>query len=163
MKQSSRNSSVELLRIIAMCGVVLLHYNNTVIGGGLRYASGLNLSALILLESLFICAVNLYILISGYFLSVSSTRKLIKPLELIVQVCIFGLLRYTLNAAIAGSFSFWWTDLTRPAAMPGTQRLPLTGWATAHWSAAEAPSWLHGKRLRTAPTRWLPRWRLPNG
>ena len=27
-------------------------------------------------------------------------------MELIVQVCIFGLLRYTLNAAIAGSFSF---------------------------------------------------------
>ena len=64
-RQSARNSSIELVRILAMCGVVLLHYNNATLGGGLTYAVGANRAVLMLLESLFICAVDLYVLISG--------------------------------------------------------------------------------------------------
>lgn len=95
--QSSRNSSVELLRIFAMFGVILLHYNNSTIGGGLRYAVGFNRNILVCLESVFICAVDLYILISGYYSSASSKRKFLRPLTLILQVCVFNALRFFLR------------------------------------------------------------------
>lgn len=84
-----RQSNIELLRIVSMLGVIVLHYNNTEIGGALRGALGVNRGILIVLESLFICAVNLYMLISGYFLCEKSSRKLTKPVELLVQVILF--------------------------------------------------------------------------
>ena len=37
MEKNERQSNIELLRIIIMIGVVVLHYNNPEIGGGLRY------------------------------------------------------------------------------------------------------------------------------
>lgn len=36
-KERDRESSIELLRIFAMIGVILLHYNNPSIGGGLSF------------------------------------------------------------------------------------------------------------------------------
>lgn len=33
-KERDRESNIELLRVIAMIGVILLHYNNPTIGGG---------------------------------------------------------------------------------------------------------------------------------
>lgn len=33
---SKRNSSIELLRIVAMIGVILLHYNNKTVGETVR-------------------------------------------------------------------------------------------------------------------------------
>lgn len=101
----ARNSSVELLRILAMCGVVILHYNNQTIGGGLRYASGAGYSALFFLESLFICAVNLYVLISGYFMCTSQKRSLSKPFALLVQVCVFSAGIYLVRCIVSGGFS----------------------------------------------------------
>lgn len=41
------------------------------------------------MESLFACSVDLFILISGYFMSKNSKRTIIKPLELILQVILF--------------------------------------------------------------------------
>ena len=87
--RTERQSNIELLRILSMLGVIVLHYNNTEIGGALRVASGANRGILMVLESLFICAVNLYMLISGYFLCERNSRKLMKPLELLVQVILF--------------------------------------------------------------------------
>lgn len=34
MEKAERQSNIELLRILTMCGVVILHYNNKTIGGG---------------------------------------------------------------------------------------------------------------------------------
>lgn len=36
MEKAERQSNIELLRILTMCGVVILHYNNETIGGGAR-------------------------------------------------------------------------------------------------------------------------------
>lgn len=104
-KASGRNSAIELLRILAMCGVVILHYNNANIGGGFTYAGGINRWILQGLESIFICAVNLYILISGYFLSGSEKRRAIKPIELVAQVVLFGLTAGLLRAVLQGDWS----------------------------------------------------------
>lgn len=43
MDKAKRQSNIELLRIMTMCGVIVLHYNNATIGGGLAYAQGINL------------------------------------------------------------------------------------------------------------------------
>ena len=52
-----------------MLGVIALHYNNKNIGRGLMLVApeSVNYYVLMLLESIMICAVNLFILISGYF------------------------------------------------------------------------------------------------
>lgn len=34
MDKAKRQSNIELLRIMTMCGVIVLHYNNATIGGG---------------------------------------------------------------------------------------------------------------------------------
>ena len=95
VEKVKRQSGIELLRILAICGVVVLHYNNRDIGGALKYVSEgtLNYYLLNILESLFICGVNLFILISGYFLCVSQKRKVIRIFELIIQVSIFGMIK----------------------------------------------------------------------
>ena len=37
VNKDRRNSSIELFRILSMLGVVILHYNNAGMGGGLCY------------------------------------------------------------------------------------------------------------------------------
>ena len=88
---SGRKSDVELLRIFAALGVIILHYNNPKIGGGFQYAKngGWTQNLMLLTESIFICAVNVYVLISGYFMRNSMKRDLLKPLELIWQLIFF--------------------------------------------------------------------------
>lgn len=81
-------------------GVIILHYNNAEIGGGLKYSSGWNLLMLQLLQNTAICAVNVFVLISGYFLSRSGRRDCTKPLELILQVILYGELSLLLQAGM---------------------------------------------------------------
>lgn len=90
---SSRASNIELLRIITMFGVIILHYNNESIGGAFKYVapSSLNYYVLDFLESVFICAVDLFVLITGYYMINTQKRSIIKPLKLIIQVIVFKL------------------------------------------------------------------------
>lgn len=107
MQSSKRNSSIELLRIIAMCGVVILHYNNEFVGGALNYVkkSSVNQLYLYISENIFICAVDLFIMISAFFLVNTKTRRLIRIFELIVQVILFNL-AYYLVFVFVGSEEF---------------------------------------------------------
>lgn len=95
-EKTKRNSSIELLRIISMIGVVILHYNNASMGGalGMVLDGSPNQYYLYLIESLFVCAVNVFVMISAYFLACNQNRKLIKILELFVQVIVFNLAFY---------------------------------------------------------------------
>ena len=104
---NQRNSSIELLRIISLIGVVVLHYNNSDIGGGLKYVKegSLNQYYLFLTENMFVCAVNIFMLISAYFLSTTNKRKVIKIVELIIQVIVFRIATYILKV-IVGSALF---------------------------------------------------------
>jgi peptidoglycan/LPS O-acetylase OafA/YrhL len=90
MGNMQRKSNIELLRIIAMAGIIVLHYNNPSIGGGLAYSEGLNRIVLYFLESIFACAVDLFLIINGYFMCRNSKRIFMKPLELLVQVVVFA-------------------------------------------------------------------------
>lgn len=104
-KARERESNVELLRILAMLGVVALHYNNPSIGGGLAFAEGnaVNTCMLYGVEALFVCAVDLFVLISGYFMATSSRRGLGKPLELVVQTTVFAVLCYLAGCALGSA------------------------------------------------------------
>jgi surface polysaccharide O-acyltransferase-like enzyme len=102
--KKQRQSGIELLRILAAMGVVVLHYNNPMIGGGLTYAKGINSALLYLLEALFVCAVNLFVLINGYFDINHQSRDLIKPLRLIVEVIFFNEAFYLLHFIIGGGY-----------------------------------------------------------
>ncbi|MBR4721159.1 MAG: acyltransferase family protein [Clostridia bacterium] len=105
--EAKRNSSIELLRIIAMIGVIIIHYV-TGGGGALNYVAdnSLNKYYLIFSKSFSICAVNLFIMISAYFLSCTQKRKLSKVSELIFQVIVFRALFYGINIKLGATFSF---------------------------------------------------------
>lgn len=99
----SRESNMELLRILSMCGVIILHFNNPTIGGGFTYTQGTKLYyILLLLESLCICAVNVFVMISGYFLCRTQARTLTKPLNLLIQVIVFSLFTYVIRCLGGG-------------------------------------------------------------
>lgn len=100
--KAERNSNIELLRIFAIMGVIVLHYNYNWAGGALAYVpkGSLNFYLVHILEAVFICAVDLFVLISGYFLSESKRRSLWKPVELIVQVMLFSPITHAVRAVV---------------------------------------------------------------
>lgn len=103
--RTERKSNIELLRIFAMWGVVILHYNNSMMGG-MNYADGINLIVLYIIESMCIPAVDLFVLISGYFLYENQKRVLIKPIRLVAQVALFRCSLYFFSVLFGnGEFS----------------------------------------------------------
>lgn len=96
MNNKTRNSSIELLRIITMMGIVLEHYNSGAMGKALLYAdpNSLNRWILLVINSVFAGSVNLFILISGYYLVLVKERSVLKPLKLITQVIVFNEMMY---------------------------------------------------------------------
>lgn len=102
MSKKERQSNIELLRIFAIIGVVILHYNNPTIGGGIKYAEegSINFYILYFLESVFVCAVDLFMLISGYFMCQSKKVSLWKPIGLVVQVAAFNEAIYLLRVIL---------------------------------------------------------------
>lgn len=103
VKPTVRDSGIELLRILAACGVVVLHYNGAAFP--LVKDGSANSYILLLLEGLFVCAVNVFVLISGYFLSSTTKRKTVKAVELVVQVVVMALGLYLGTSLLSGSFT----------------------------------------------------------
>ena len=99
MEKKIRNSNIELLRIITTLGVILLHYNGMEAFAAVGEGS-VNQYILLFLESVCIGAVNLFILITGFFLSKSNERKLSRAVELLVLVMLTGMLKYLLGAGL---------------------------------------------------------------
>lgn len=92
-----RNSNIELLRIILAMGVIALHYNNPDMGGGLLYATGMNYYLLLFFENMSICAVDVFLIISGYYLCTSSRFSSLKAVRLLVQVIVMNLAAYGIS------------------------------------------------------------------
>ena len=102
--KSERNSSLELLRILAMLGIVILHYNNDSFGGALLYVhyASVNRYYLILTECISVCSIDLFIMISAYFLSATNKRRLSKAVELFVQMILIRFAVYLIRTIAAG-------------------------------------------------------------
>ena len=105
MDKAKRLSGLDLLRCVAMMMVVVLHYLGK--GGLLADLSGEQLGsvgiAAWLLEAFCIVAVNVYMFISGYFLSTSSF-KLSRLLNLWLQVWFYSVV-FGLIGALTGVVS----------------------------------------------------------
>lgn len=97
-EKKERYTNLELLRILATLFVVMLHYNNPSSGKAFLYTEAMPLHYQILLffEVLAICAVNLFVMISGYFLCCSTRVRIWKILRLFIDVIFFSMLRYLL-------------------------------------------------------------------
>lgn len=105
MKESvkkGRDSNIELLRILAAAAVVVLHYNNPYMGGAIDVAEGINHHALMLMECLSVSAVNIFVMISGYFMCTNNKRSVLKPLELIIQVILVSEALYLMSVILEG-------------------------------------------------------------
>lgn len=104
-----RKSNIELLRIIAMLGVIILHINNANIGGGIAYVQkgSVNQAVVYLGESVFVIAVNLFIAISGFFMVDNYKRNIWRVIELLLQVMFFNVVLYMYKIAVGiDVFSF---------------------------------------------------------
>lgn len=91
MKGKARQANIELLRMIAMLMVVVLHYliKGQAAVSLVENTDGLNL-ILWFLKALCIVSVNLYVLISGYFL-VEANWKFSRLISLWLQVMFYSL------------------------------------------------------------------------
>lgn len=109
IEQTKRQSNIELLRIFAALGVVILSYNDSSLGGGFAFVedSSFNEFIMVVFESLFICVFNVYVMISGYFNRDSVKRDVLKPIKSITMFLVFELAAYLIKELPKGEpFSF---------------------------------------------------------
>lgn len=109
IEQTKRQSNIELLRIFAALGVVILSYNDSSLGGGFAFVedSSFNEFIMVVFESLFICVINVYVMISGYFNRDSVKRDVLKPIKSITMFLVFELATYLIKELPKGEpFSF---------------------------------------------------------
>lgn len=95
--KNTRNSSIELLRIFAGMGVIILHYNSA--GGAFAQVTNnsLNQFWLYFSQTISNCAVDLFVIISAFFLSGSNKRDVNKVINLWLQFTVFKFGAYILQ------------------------------------------------------------------
>lgn len=90
MTDKQRLSNYELLRLLAGMAVVVLHFNFFPSGGGaLDNASGETYYVLMIFEIIALPAVNIFLLLSGYFSCHSNTINTGRLIEILIQTIIF--------------------------------------------------------------------------
>ena len=102
-----RKSNIEALRILAAFMVINLHHNalaNVAVGSGNYYA-------LYYIEVCSISAVDIFVLISGYFLSQTGQRKLSNIVLLLMDVSVIRGCNYILNCIVFKRVDFSVRDL----------------------------------------------------
>lgn len=105
--KSKRKSNIELLRLICTFMVICLHMLNPAVIGGIRYAkaSG-DIGAYAFTNWVFcfsITAVDIFILISGYFMIDNYKRKAGKAVNLLFVCGMYSLIKYLLINLTAGN------------------------------------------------------------
>ena len=102
--EKTRNSNIELLRLVLMFMVVLLHFNNDTMGGAFVYARNFPAENFTLhfLESLSVCAVNCFMIVSGYFLYTNRRIKFSKVADIILIVIFYRFVNYFMQVAFLG-------------------------------------------------------------
>lgn len=95
----SRSSNIELLRIICALSVVVLHFNNNGIGKGFEFTNAIpfNHQLLIILECFTICAVDTFVIISGYYSVEKKSLKISKAIKLIALTIVLQLTAYAMR------------------------------------------------------------------
>ena len=96
-----RLSNIELLRIIAMCMIVGLHYFGMGDANKVLLKGTENYYLYHILESFCICGVNIFVLITGYFSISQDSIKLRKIVRLLVDVAFWGICGYCLAVLVS--------------------------------------------------------------
>lgn len=88
-----RQSNIELLRIILILMIILLHYLNGSMGGALSHTNSdtVNFYFIHILESISIIAVNVFVLITGYFSYKKKSVQVPKIAKLVLIMIFWGI------------------------------------------------------------------------
>lgn len=102
-----RDSNLELLRIISMCGIIVMHYFNKDLGGVIQNCVFPNFSWIFshILNSVCIPLVNCFVLITGYFLVEKTIFSFRKPLYLLLITVFYGVIAYAIAITAGGEIS----------------------------------------------------------
>lgn len=100
-----RQSNIELLRIIAAIGVIVLHYNNADLNGAFGVVPSHSLGAYFLyfLEALFIGSVDMFMMIFGRFQAGKKEVRIEKIVFLLLQVSIVHVVYYLTKVLFFGT------------------------------------------------------------
>lgn len=105
-----RQSGIELLRIISACLVVFGHIVSRVLESSQLYSEA-NIVLANIVSAISVCGVNVFILITGYFLSRNNSRVVGKPLYLILMMVCFSVGLYVMKCVAIGpgNVAFSWS------------------------------------------------------
>lgn len=94
-----RKSNIELLRIILMIMIIGLHYLFWSMGGALQFTNigTINWYLIRIIESLFIVAVNCFILITGFFMIKKEKFKINKIIKIILELTLYSMILYIVS------------------------------------------------------------------
>lgn len=109
MINKRRNSNFELLRILAMLGIIAIHYTYASLGGMIQNAVFPNFSWMFthLIYSFAYPLVNCFVLITAYYLINQTVFSLRKPINLLIITSFYGIVGYMVSIVFnINSFSF---------------------------------------------------------
>ncbi len=97
-----RNCNLDILRILSATGVIILHLNSFSNGGILENATFNSFNSVVAYfgESVFVCSVNIFLLISGYLLVDRWNIRLSKAIKLLSEVSILSTVAYILECIL---------------------------------------------------------------
>lgn len=102
MNASHRASNLELLRIVAMLMIIALHQNATANAIATLTPGNLNYYITHIVQSICICSVNCFVLLSGYFMIEKDEAPIKKCIHLLVDVAFWGLVGFGCSFVIWG-------------------------------------------------------------
>ena len=105
METAQRNSNIELLRILLMIFVITSHFNGMACHILDRYTEGFGYYFTRIIQSFAVCAVDCFILISGYFFSYNKKIKIQKIVDILFIVIGIALFNFVLRSIIEKTFS----------------------------------------------------------
>lgn len=102
VSKTIRDSNLELLRIIAMMMIIALHQNGSANALTQLPAGQANFYIANAVESLSICSVNCFVLLSGYFMIKKNAAPVKKCVHLMVDIAFWGGVGCLLNLLVFG-------------------------------------------------------------
>lgn len=98
-----RIASMDVLRTVLTIFVITLHFNNSMGGKAFIYTNDINYELALIFESFSLCAVNIFLILSGYFLCNRKDRNIVKILLLMGMTMGYGVFFYLIKNIITHS------------------------------------------------------------
>lgn len=105
MPKTTRDSNLELFRIVAMLMVIACHQNKASMALTELANDQTNFIIANAVEAIGICSVNCFVLLSGYFMVTKNTAPVKKCIHLLVEIAFWGTLGCCLNLIVWGKQS----------------------------------------------------------